>query len=115
MHEMSVARSIVRIVEGVSADHGGAGVEVVRIAVGAFDHLDDDALRFAFGVVAEGTACDGAALEIERRPFAGLCKSCGHRFESREIAAACPACGASDLSWEGGEGTEVLTVDLAVS
>jgi hydrogenase nickel incorporation protein HypA/HybF len=110
---MSVARSIVRIAEDVSADNGDAEVLAVRLAVGAFDHLDDDALRFAFGIAGEGTACDGATLEIERRPFAGRCGSCDGRFESREIVASCPECGASKLEWDGREGTEVLTVDVA--
>ncbi len=115
MHEMSLCRSILEIATDVSAKHGDAEVLTIRLAVGAFDHIDDEALRFAFQILGEGTICGKAALNIEHKPFVGLCASCARRFETRELSGSCPACGESKLSWDGESGMEVLTVDLAVS
>jgi len=59
MHELSLARSIARIV----GEHAGARrVGCVRLAVGPLACVERASLEFCWGVVTEGTALDGAAL-----------------------------------------------------
>ncbi len=112
MHELSVAESALKIARRVSAAHGNVKVTGIRLSVGSFDHLDDEALCFAFEMLADETVCRGAAIAIERHPFKATCGACGEKSESEGIAEVCPACGSAELKWEGEEATRVVSVDL---
>lgn len=65
MHEMSIA---LHLVDAVRARAEGARVVRVRVRIGELAAVLPEALRFAFEVACEGTALDGARLEIERVP-----------------------------------------------
>lgn len=61
MHELSLARNIV----GIVGDHaGGRKVSRVRLVVGPHACVEEEAIRFCFGVVSEQTALAGAQLEF---------------------------------------------------
>lgn len=66
MHELAIAQSI-----AAKADETAGGRRVTRITVeiGARSCVSGEALAFSFALVAEGTAAEGAELEI--RPVAG--------------------------------------------
>jgi hydrogenase nickel incorporation protein HypA/HybF len=61
MHELAVAQSIVE-----KADETAAGRKVRRVIVeiGKQSCVSREALSFSFGLVAEGTAVEGATLDI---------------------------------------------------
>jgi hydrogenase nickel incorporation protein HypA/HybF len=61
MHELGITRNIVAIV-----GEAARGRRVVRITleVGALAGVQADAIAFCFDAVAQGTAIEGAALDI---------------------------------------------------
>jgi hydrogenase nickel incorporation protein HypA/HybF len=59
MHELSIAEAIVDVAVRHAA---GRRVTKVEVSVGALRQVVPDALDFAFGLVARGTALDGAEL-----------------------------------------------------
>jgi hydrogenase nickel incorporation protein HypA/HybF len=61
MHELAVAQSIV---EKVGETAAGRKVRRVIVEIGERSCVSGEALRFSFGLVADGTAVQGAALEI---------------------------------------------------
>ena len=64
MHELSIAEAIV----DVAARHAaGRRVLRVEVKVGHLRQVVPDSLCFAFGLVAQGTALDGAELAIAAR------------------------------------------------
>jgi hydrogenase nickel incorporation protein HypA/HybF len=65
MHELAIAQSIVEMVDETAARQR---VRKVTIEIGALTCVSPDALRFSFGLVAEGSAADGAELEIRSVP-----------------------------------------------
>ena len=69
MHELGVTRNIVAIV-----GEAARGRRVVRITleVGALAGVLPDALAFCFDAVTQGTAIEGAVLDIVARPGAEL-------------------------------------------
>lgn len=74
MHELSIASSIVDI----CTEHArGARVLRVRVEVGRLAAVLPDSLRFCFEVCAQGTALEGAELEILEQPGRALCENCG--------------------------------------
>ncbi|MDJ0686737.1 MAG: hydrogenase maturation nickel metallochaperone HypA [Alphaproteobacteria bacterium] len=61
MHELGLSRNVVAIV----SDHAkGRAVKRVTLSVGPLACVEEQALSFCFGVVAEGTVLEGAALEF---------------------------------------------------
>jgi len=69
MHELGITRNIVAIV-----GEAARGRRVVRITleVGALAGVLPDALAFCFDAVTQGTAIEGAVLDIVARPGAEL-------------------------------------------
>ncbi|OLT16426.1 hypothetical protein BJF78_14160 [Pseudonocardia sp. CNS-139] len=65
MHELSITQSVVSAVAERLPD---AQVRRVRLEIGQLSGLVPDAVRFCFDLVAEGTVCEGAELEIDERP-----------------------------------------------
>jgi len=109
MHELSIAESVVGI-----AERHAAGRKVVRVElrVGHLRQVVPSALEFAFGLVAQGTAVEGAELVMEEVPAAGVCRSCGTEGRLAAFPFSCPDCGGFDLEVTQGEELLVDSLEL---
>ena len=58
-----------------------------------------DAIRFCFDVVAQGSALDGAALDIVEIPGRARCRDCGARMNSLELSGTAAAARRSTTAW----------------
>lgn len=99
MHELSITRSIVAIVNERAR---GAKVTQVTLEIGQLSAVIPDAIRFCFDVVAKGTLLDGAQLEVIEVPGRSRCRDCGRDVELRQLVARC-SCGSSNLARLSGE------------
>ncbi len=109
MHELSIAESVVRIARN-QAD--GRRVVKVQMKVGHLRQVVPSALAFSFELVAEGTPVEGAELEMEEVPAAGLCRECGAESELRSFPLQCRACEGSELKILCGEELLVESLEL---
>ena len=94
MHELGIAQEIVAIV----AEHAGdSRVTRVVLEIGRHALILPDSIRFCFDLCSEGTAAQGAELDI------------------REIAgrARCRECGSADLQWLSGDEIKVKEMEIA--
>jgi hydrogenase nickel incorporation protein HypA/HybF len=69
MHELAVAQNIVEKVDETAA---GRKVRRVIVEIGRDSCVSGDALSFSFGLAAEGTAAEGAMLDIRAVPGGAL-------------------------------------------
>jgi hydrogenase nickel incorporation protein HypA/HybF len=92
MHEMSIAVALVEQASAVVLREGAARASRLRVVVGALSGVEPYALEAAFPVAAEGTPCEGAALDIVRVPAAVRCPDCGMQGEADFPFLVCPAC-----------------------
>jgi hydrogenase nickel incorporation protein HypA/HybF len=83
MHEMSIARSIIEIVEETLREEPGVRVERVVVRVGRLVAVVPDALAFSYDAITEGTPLAGSALVIEEIPVCVRCNTC-HRVSTLE-------------------------------
>ena len=102
MHELSIAKSLLKIVLGHAAqqsskDAPGGRVVEVRLRVGVLTQVIPDSLRFCFDLAARGTKAEGARLEINICPLKLRCRACGQLTESEQPAFACSACGGTQV------------------
>jgi hydrogenase nickel incorporation protein HypA/HybF len=65
VHELSIAQSVVEIVERTARENGMDAVSGVALEVGRLSGVDADSLRFAMEAAAPGTMLEGAEVEIE--------------------------------------------------
>ncbi|MGZ8667739.1 MAG: hydrogenase maturation nickel metallochaperone HypA/HybF [Solirubrobacterales bacterium] len=109
MHELSIAQSILTVTERHAA---GRPVERVEVKVGHLRQVVPSALEFAFGLLIEGTALDGAELAIEEVPARGRCRRCGEETVLSSFPLACADCGSIDMEMLAGE--ELLVEALVI-
>lgn len=112
MHEMSIAESILDIVESAARQQGFAKVKEVRLEIGALSGVEVEALSFCMDVVFKNSVADGARVELERVPGTGWCLQCGESVAIEALYDACPKCGGYQVQPTGG--TEMRVKDLLV-
>jgi hydrogenase nickel incorporation protein HypA/HybF len=112
MHELSIADAVVAI---ASRHAGDRQVTRVELKVGHLRQVVPDALRFAFDLVAVGTPVEGAELELEVIPAAGICRACGTAGELPGFPLLCAACGSGDIELVRGEELLVDALELEES
>ena len=112
MHELALAREIVAIVERAAKGHDASRIKVIRVALGAFGHVEDSALRFAMLAAATGTIAEGAGLEIFRTIGQAWCQECRNTVTLENRLSPCPKCGGVKLNVVGG--AELRVVDMEV-
>jgi hydrogenase nickel incorporation protein HypA/HybF len=109
MHELSIAESVVRI---ASEHAAGRRVVKVELRVGHLRQVVPSALSFAFELVARGTPVEGAALEIEEVPAAGVCRACEAETPLPRFPLSCRRCGGLDVEVTRGEELLVDSLEL---
>lgn len=94
MHELSIAASIVEAASAHLRQLGGGWIRSVHLRIGALSCVNEDALRYGFALVREGTPLAMATLAITAVPVRIWCPGCRMESELPGIQRfACPACG----------------------
>ena len=112
MHELSLAREIVAIVERAAEDQSAQRIRTIRIELGAFGHVEVEALRFAFHAAANSTIAAGAMLDIKRIKGKAWCRECQETVTLMSRLSPCPQC--SGLTLEVIGGSELRVIDMEV-
>ncbi len=101
MHEFPITQQIVKKANKAAEEHGAKGVESITLVVGDYSGYISDSIQMYFDVIAEGTPCEGATLQIKRVKPKLKCDTCGQLFERKPYSFDCPTCSGS------GEPTEI--------
>lgn len=113
MHELSIAVSLIDMA-AEEAERLGVRVEALNLRLGALSGVVREALLFSFDLAAEGTAIEGARLEIEEVPVAVFCPVC---HEERTLPGIqdfrCPVCGAPTPDVIRGRELELATMEVS--
>ncbi len=109
MHELGITRSIVAICEEQAE---GRRVEVVRLEIGRLSGVMPDAIRFCFDLVAEGTAVEGATLEIEEVRGLGRCRVCKQEVALEAPFGTCQNCDGRDIECVAGQELRIREMEV---
>ncbi len=93
MHEMSLAESMLNIIEHEARARQFRRVRAVILEIGALAGVDPEAMRFCFDAVTRGTIAEGAALEVIETPAQGWCTQCARQVPLEGQLALCAECG----------------------
>ena len=95
MHELGITQNIVAI----ALEHAeGKRVERVVLEIGQLSAILPEAIQFCFDVCCQGTALEGAALEIIAVPGRGHCQDCGAEVAMDLPFGICDRCGSQHLT-----------------
>jgi hydrogenase nickel incorporation protein HypA/HybF len=108
MHELGIVQEIIAL---VTERAEGARVTRVVLEIGKLTAVLPDGVRFCFDLCSEGTAAEGAALEIIETPGRARCRECGAGVTLDRPFGRC-ACGCSDLEWLAGEELKVKEIEV---
>jgi hydrogenase nickel incorporation protein HypA/HybF len=111
MHELSIAQSMLEVIESNVTENGYTRCTAVTVRAGLLSAVDEEALRFAFETLSEQTAHSGSTLSVERTFPTAKC-DCGCSFKVTEMMYACPDCGAVTAALSGGDELEVIKLEV---
>jgi hydrogenase nickel incorporation protein HypA/HybF len=106
VHELSITQSIV---DAVCERAAGRPVLSVKVRVGTLTAVVPEAMRFCFGLVVEGTVAEGARLDIDLRPAATHCRTCGADSEITDPIVLC-RCGSADVDVVTGRELQIVSM-----
>jgi hydrogenase nickel incorporation protein HypA/HybF len=112
MHELSIAQSILDIIDEYAARDGFLTVLRLELEVGALSGIEVDALQFALEAIRPSTNLAEALITVDMLEADGRCSACGMEFRLRETFAPCPRCGSGRIETRGG--TDVRIRNLHV-
>jgi len=108
MHEYPLTQ---RIIETAAKYAGGAKVRKISLVIGESSGVLGDSIRLYFDIIARGTVCADAEIEIESvRPML-RCAVCGALFERKPFSFACP-CGGEGVPTEIGREFYVKQIEV---
>ncbi len=100
------------VIDAVCEHAAGRRVHSVRLEVGALTAVAPEAMKFCFELAAEGTAADGARLDLEVRSGAGHCHVCGTDFELQDLILLC-SCGSTDVEVRAGQELRIVSMEVS--
>ena len=112
MHEMSLAESVLQIIQDTARVQSFKQVRTVVLEIGVLSAVEPEAMIFCFDAVTRGSIAEGARLEIIEVPGTGWCMECGKSVNLKERYGLCPECG--DARVEITSGNEMRVRDLEV-
>ena len=105
MHEVSIAQSVVDLVEKEAKIAEAIKVTRVELDIGSLSGVETEALEFAWEMVVKDTLLENATLLINYIMARARCKECGSEFGSENYFTPCPSC--DSFSFEVFQGREL--------
>ncbi|MHB0986121.1 MAG: hydrogenase maturation nickel metallochaperone HypA [Sulfuricella sp.] len=112
MHEMSLAASVLELVEDSAKVNGFSRVKTVWLEIGALAGVEAEAMRFCFDAVVKGTLAEGARLEIVATKGQGKCLDCGGSVFIEARYDPCSLCGGYRVEPAGGMAMRVKELEV---
>jgi hydrogenase nickel incorporation protein HypA/HybF len=112
MHELSIAEDIIEISEGRAREHNSRRIRKIKLRLGEFTTIVNEALQFSFEIARRGTLAHDAVLEIENMPIVAICAVCGPANQQLDkLCLICPRCGGA-LEIISGDAMQVEYIEM---
>jgi hydrogenase nickel incorporation protein HypA/HybF len=112
MHELAICHSLIELIGEQQRRTGFARVRRVVVELGTLGHVDRHALEFAFAAGSQGSAAEGACLEIRDLPAEAWCADCRLTVPIRRRGAPCEHCGGYQLLVAGGDELRLKALEV---
>jgi hydrogenase nickel incorporation protein HypA/HybF len=97
MHEMSLAQSILEIVDDTLSEENHNELKEVVVDIGELVAVVPESLQFCYSTLIEQTAYRGSKLTINILPIEAKCKTCHRQVKVDKFYFICPQCQSQEL------------------
>ncbi len=112
MHELSLARSLIDLVDEYCEQEKVSHVSRINIRLGELSAMSR-ALYFCFGTVAAGSSCEGAQLHIDEIPLTVFCRHCDEvKHPNGRYSFRCSDCGMPTPEIVTGREMELISIEV---
>jgi hydrogenase nickel incorporation protein HypA/HybF len=112
MHEMSIAQSILDIVDEYMTKENGRKLMEVAVEVGELVAVVPDSLTFCYEVLVENSPYRESKLSINIIPLTGTCSDCNYSFKIENFEFVCPNCKSSSIAVKGGQELRITHLEV---
>jgi hydrogenase nickel incorporation protein HypA/HybF len=114
LHELALCEWVLRQVLAVAAVREVQHVGRITLHVGPIAELKLELVRLAFPIVAAGTSCDGATLEIGPALVEVCCRACSAKSYVQPHQLLCAECGIWRVDLMRDDGLSSVCLELSV-
>ncbi len=97
MHEMSVAASILNVLDAQLKQLAPCKLIALELAVGKLSGVDEESLRFALETLLVDQGHTGLHLRFRQSPALFKCTACNWQGQLEIFTLLCPDCNAGEL------------------
>ncbi|PTQ78331.1 hydrogenase nickel incorporation protein HypA/HybF [Nitrosomonas oligotropha] len=112
MHELSLAESILQLIEDAAIEQKFTQVKTVWLEVGQLACVEQESLRFFFTVVTEDSIARQAKLEIIDIAGQAMCDQCHQVMMTTTYHQVCSQCGSYALHVTQGDGMRIKELEV---
>ena len=112
MHELSICRRIIQLIEEKQIEYPISAVSKVVIELGELGWVSSNSLLFSFEIVAKNTIANGAKLAIISIPGEGFCSACNQKQSLHHRYQECVNCGEYGLQITSGDQVRVKSIEV---
>ena len=113
MHEISIIERVLEIALEQAQKQEATQIHQLNMRIGEMSGVIPEALQFAFDVATQGTAAEGARLEIETVSAICYCENCQIEFQPVSIFYECPQCGQFSADIRQGREIELSSLEIS--
>ena len=92
MHEYPITKQIIEIAEKCARENNADEVKQINLVVGDYSGYVASSIDLYFEIIAEGSLCQNAKLNIKRVVPKLKCNDCGELFTRKPYSFQCPMC-----------------------
>lgn len=109
---MSLAESVLQIIEDAAHNQGFTRVRTVWLEIGQLACVEQESLRFCFDMVLSDSIAQQARLEIVEIAGRGWCSQCADNVPLAALYEACPNCGSYAVQVTDGDAMRVKELEV---
>ncbi len=113
MHELSIAMSIVEMVQEESERRAGARISAVHLRLGLLSGVAKEALLSSYEMACQATELEGSVLMIEEVPVELYCPNCRAPRPIHSMQSfCCRECGSPTSEVVRGKELEIVALEI---
>jgi len=112
MHEMSIAQSIIDIVDDTLKENESENLREIVVDIGELVAVVPESLQFCYEAIVNGTKYEKAELKIIIKPLKIVCNNCKVESKIEKYSFLCPDCNSTNISVLSGEELNIRYLEV---
>jgi hydrogenase nickel incorporation protein HypA/HybF len=112
MHEMSIAQSIIDIVDDTLQEKEKPMLREIVVDIGELVAIVPESLQFCFETIVDGTKYNNTELKINLIPLKIKCNQCKKESKIERFSFCCPLCESINIQTISGEELNIRYLEV---